>query len=317
MSKKKYLHQAVAAALFAASGVCNVAFAVDEVEPNDSIGTAQPLVIGSGPTDRGRVELTGVLGSRLRSEPLVADVDFYSFEAKAGDLLTVDIDNGVKDPVAFPSLRSVDTIIAVFGPQPSGELKRQMTDGIPIDFFGSVSSQDARIENWFVPSDGTYVIGVSSHPRFFINDGKLTRTDLPERGNGAYTMIISGVTPAAPQVQHMNIEIKPGSGEFAPINPKAQGSIPVALLSSDKFDALKVDRTSLTFGRTGDENSMRRCSKEGSYVNADNLLDLVCHFDYPSAKFDADSLEGIVKGKTEDGRLFEGRATLKVVPAKD
>lgn len=96
---------------------------------------------------------------------------------------------------------------------------------------------------------------------------------------------------------------------------KSKGNIPVALLSKDGFDALKVDRGSLTFGAKGNENSLRNCAWEGEYVNAnDKLRDLVCHFDRQAANFGPEDLEGVLNG-TIDGKPFEGRSVLKVLPA--
>jgi len=98
------------------------------------------------------------------------------------------------------------------------------------------------------------------------------------------------------------MEIKPGSGlTYPPVNPKAKGNLPVALLSSDKFDALLVEPGSLKFGRTGTEESWLRCAKEGADVNGDGLLDLVCHFDNEIADFHADTRAAILKGKLKSG----------------
>lgn len=314
MSKKKYLHQAIAAAFFAASGACNLAFAVDQHEPNDTIATARPVVIDSN----GSVTLTGAIGHDVLGPSPIGDVDFFSFEGKKGDLLKVNIDNGVK---SLTTERSVDTVLAVFGPLPSTSILRQANDGSPIDPPGSVHMQDARLENVLLPADGTYVVGVSSSPRTFQPGGTVNfPTLLGSRANGSYILIISGITPSAPLVQHINIDVKPGSDEIAPINPKAKGNIPVALLSSPDFDALKVkvDRESLTFGATGGEKSLLRCNKEGAYVNADDLLDRICHFDNQAANFKPASSDGTMKGVFTDStgkeRPFEGSAFLKVVP---
>jgi hypothetical protein len=325
MSNKKYLHQAVAAAFFAASGACNLAFAVDQHEPNDTIETARPVVVGT----TGSVTVTGAIGHDVLGPLPVADIDFFSFEGKQGDLVTVNIDNGVKSSTTE---RSVDTVLAVFGPLPSTSILRQENDGSPVDFPGSVHMQDARIHNppVLLPADGTYVVGVSSNPRTFRPGGTVNNpTLLGSRANGSYVLIVSGVTPPQPLVQYININVKPGSDDLAPINPKAKGNIPVALLSArataaaPAFDALKVkvDRESLTFGRTGAEKSLRRCAKEGTDVNGDGLLDLVCHFDNEAANFLATSTDGTIKGLFTDSagkeRPLEGAAFLKVVPKSE
>lgn len=304
MNKRKYLHQAVAVALLVASGA---AIAVDEVEPNDSLATAQRLFFSTN-----SVQVFGKIGETALSATPVGDLDFFSFEAQEGDVLTVDIDKGMKPKDL--SQRSVDTILVIFGPLPDVRKVAENLDTdrtLPNDE-GSDDFRDARIVNFRAIATGTYIVGVSSRPRSFVNGGGvLNGTDLRGNSNGSYQLIISGVTPA---VQMINIEIKPGSDEDAPINVKARGNIPVALLSSKQFDALKVKPESLTFGSKGTETSWLRCAKEGLDVNADGLPDLVCHFDNVAAKWEIDDVMGNIKGTTLDGRQFEGSGRLKVVP---
>ena len=302
---KNYLRNLVAAAFVAASGASNVAFAIDENEPNDAISSAQRLVITRTPgLETGSVEVTGILGAAATVSPVVADVDFFSFHGRANDKVTVDIDGGVK---VAGSMRSVDTVLAVFGPD--GKVLRQINDASSIDE-GSRSLRDARLTNVVLPVNGVYTVGVSSSPRLFVNGGGLTSTALGPMSNGGYTLIISGVTPSMLQI---SIDIKPGAESLAPINPKSKGNIPVALLSSAEFDALKVDRNSLTFGPGGGEASLLRCGKTGEYINADTLPDLVCHFDNQLAGFEPGDDEGVLRG-TIGGLPFEGRGWLKAVP---
>src|SRR5712691_9518739 len=99
---------AAMAAFLAASVASQAAFAVVEIEGplgNDTIARAQGLMISGG-----RVEVTGILGNG----PLGVNdvVDFYSFEGHAGDVVTVDIDGGMKSDLSVGS--SVDTTIAIF-----------------------------------------------------------------------------------------------------------------------------------------------------------------------------------------------------------
>ena len=83
-----------------------------------------------------------------------------------------------------------------------------------------------------------------------------------------------------------------------------------------EFDARAVDPESLTFGASGNEASLTRCNLSGEDVNGDGRVDVVCHFENQAAGFARGNLEGILKGRTAAGRLFEGRGLLKVVPAK-
>ena len=309
-------HALLAAALGAFGGV---ALAVDEIEPNHPISSAQPLSISGGVVasiggvaiGTGGATVNGVIGNL--TGPAVLDVDFYSFQGQAGDVVTIDIDGGMG------GVRDVDTVLTVFqvvfdslGNRSYRKL-RENDDGGTLDP-GTTHPFDSRITDFTLPANGTYIVGVSSNPCFLRNDGTCTSTSQGVRTNGDYTLVITGVTSP---VVHINIEIKPGSGELAPVNPKSKGKIPVALLSSSQFDALAdVDVTSLTFGATGYESSLSRCGKVGEDVNGDGLPDLVCHFENQLAGFTPGDLEGIVRGKTVDGRDLEGRGLLKVVPVK-
>jgi Galactose oxidase, central domain len=112
------------------------------------------------------------------------------------------------------------------------------------------------------------------------------------------------------------IDIKPGSDPNS-INPKSNGKIPVAILSSASFDAVAevaVNVGTLTFGHGGDEMSLAFCNAKGEKVNKDSLPDLVCHFHTPVAGFQAGDTQGFLKGETISGRLFQGADTIRTVP---
>ncbi|MGH8767525.1 MAG: DVUA0089 family protein [Burkholderiales bacterium] len=257
----------------------------------------------------GGAEINGALG--VLSGPATNDVDFYSFDGREGDVVTIDIDGGIKPNGS--GLRNVDTYLAVFGPGPTFLKLRENDDAAAPFDSGSLSRHDALIINFRLPATGTYTVGVSSFPRYLMNGGTLMSSLLGPLSNGSYTLLVSGVSPP---LQQINIDIKPGSGELAPVNPKSRGKIPVALLSSAEFNALETNEGSIRFGATGYEESLVRCHKDGEDVNGDGLLDLVCHFENQVAGFDHGDLEGVLRGQTADGRQFEGRGLLKVVPSK-
>jgi hypothetical protein len=213
---------------------------------------------------------------------------------------------------ATPSCRPSLHIIAVFGAAPGYPLLRMNDDGgAPLDA-GSISGFDSRIVNFRLPADGSYTVGVSSYPRRFVNGGGTSSNSLGANANGDYTLVISGVSVSVLQI---NIEIKPGSGDVAPINPKSRGKIPVALLGSGDFAVDDVDTSTLTFGHTGNESSLAKCGPK-SDVNGDLWPDMVCHFNNQAAAFAPSDDEAILRGELEDGREFEGRGWLKVVPVK-
>jgi len=306
---KNYLHYAVAAALSLTAGVSNVAFAdVVELEApgttgvNDTVQTAQQLVIGS---DRSAT-VTGQIGTtELLPVPAMQDVDWYYFDGEEDNKVTIDIDGGVKPTGGG---RSLDTWIAIL----DKDLKvlRQIDDADSLDD-GSIKTFDSRLDEVVLPYTGRYYVGVTAAPRKFEDGGTVALVN--GRTNGTYKLIISGVTPP-PSVQYILIDIRPGSDGKAPINLKSKGNIPVALLSSKTFNAMKADRDSIRFGPPNRNGTKpERCAKEGEDVNVDGYLDLVCHFDTQATGFNASDEEGIVKGRIE-GKDFQGRGYLKMVP---
>lgn len=297
MNKRTRISSAVAAAFLAASA--QLAFAVDEVEPNDALGSAQQLVVG---TD-GQVVIQAAVGVTDPAETAIPDVDYYSFEASAGDAVTLDIDGGMKTMGATG--RHVDTKITLY--KPDGEILVENDDSPTIDE-GSASiggERDARIDAPPValPVDGRYTVAVSGVGRF---------------PNGSYSLIISGITPPQ-RMQYVNIDIKPGDrNEVTRLNPKQKRDVPIALLSrkatptSPAFNPLDAKVDSITFGRGGEEKSLVRCLKHHIDVNRDGMPDLVCLFDVPSANFEEDDVAGKLKGETKSGWRFEAVGKLKV-----
>lgn len=292
---KRAIQIGLAAALLAAGWA--QAQTVAEVEVNHPIYQAQRLQF---PTDNLTIE--GVLGKA--SGPLADDLDFYLFHGQAGDVVTIDIDG------AQGGLRSFDSYIGVYQAVTGFPLLRVNDDAASIDP-GSTSRLDSRIDNFRLPATGNYVVLVSNYPRYPLTGGVVANPSGIQ--NGDYKLVISGVTP---EIMQINIDIKPGNTGLAPINPRAKGKIPVALLSSENFNALTANPASLTFGASGNEGSLSHCGKSGEDVNGDGLPDLVCHFENQDANFEKGDLEGILRGRTMTGTSFEGRGLLKIVPEK-
>jgi hypothetical protein len=310
---KSMTRSALLALLLAVPGLAQAA---PEVEPNHPIASAQTLEIGDITVDG--VATTGAIVEAVvgnSSGALVADLDFFWFEGKEGDIVTLDIDNG------FKGAGTLDTIIALFGPAPAYTVL-ETRDDMPVDPGSkprtalSSSTPDARIEKFRLPADGRYTVAVSAFQQRWATGGVLATTspDMP-KSNGTYTLIVSGVTPASLPSLQISIEVKPGSNELVRINPKAKGKVPVALMGSREFSVDDVDTDSLTFGRSGDEDSLSRCATP-SDVNGDLWPDMVCHFENQAANFASSDEGAILRGKLEDGRKFEGRGWLKAIPVK-
>ncbi len=116
-------------------------------------------------------------------------------------------------------------------------------------------------------------------------------------------------------LQTVVIMIKPAAAPPVPINPKAKGKIPVAILSTPSFNALtEVAPSSLTFGHSGTEASLAFCGRGGQDVNGDGLLDLLCHFNTQQTGLLAGDTLAILKGKTVDGIKLSGSEAIRTVP---
>jgi len=136
--------------------------------------------------------------------------------------------------------------------------------------------------------------------------------------DGARTAAFKGVTHLStvvglvPATIRVAIDIKPGE-DPATIQPESHGLVPVAILSSEAFNApAMVDRSTLTFGHTGDEHSLAFCSGAAD-VNHDGLPDLICHFYTWQTAFDAGDTEGVLKGKTVANVHLEGQDEIRIV----
>lgn len=303
--KKNQKRLIALAIMMAASPI--YAASLNEFEANHPINSSQYLNDASK-----HVEISAAIGVVGATETVATsrgsytrlattdDVDFYSFFAQAGDVITVDIDNGIGGQ------QSVNTILGLYDSKKT--LLRMNNDVDTLDS-GSTSTYDARIEMFVVPSSGVYYVAVSGYPRFFQDGGDAAVAQVT---GGDYTLNIEGVSPAVKQI---SIEVIPGSGERAPLNPKSKGNIPVAVLSGNGFNAMELNPATLTFGATGSESSLSKCNPAKD-VNSDGQLDLVCHFENQLAGFKVGDLEGVLRGTTRAGMAVEGRALLKVLPTR-
>lgn len=87
--------------------------------------------------------------------------------------------------------------------------------------------------------------------------------------------------------------------------------VPVAVLSSNTFDRSKVDKPSITFGKTGDEKSLIGCAKVLVDVNRDKKKDLICYFYGDKLGLDVSDKKVFLKGKYEE-TIFVGEDNVNV-----
>lgn len=288
--KLKYLAALLPCLLMGFAQADNV---IPELEPNNSVSEPQQLVSAVN------TDVYAYLGNGIST-----DVDYYSFYANAGDVLNLDIDHGIG------GVKSVDTVMAVYDPSSDHNMLRADDDAPTMDD-GSISLYDARIDNLVAPVSGYYIVGVTYYPRRFDDGGTVTPSSFGQKGD--YNLIVSG---ASPSVKQIAILVKPGNHSTVPINPRSHGKIPVAILGGPDFNASDIDPRSLTFGSTGDEESLSKCNSQLVDLNKDGRLDMLCLFDNQNAKFKLTDMEATLHGRTTDGTQFEGTGAMKVIPVK-
>ncbi len=96
--------------------------------------------------------------------------------------------------------------------------------------------------------------------------------------------------------------------------------VPVAILSTPAFNApQQIIKTSLTFGRTGSEQTLfyfvpQKPTCVAGDANHDGLADLVCHFGIGATGFTCGDTRGYLRATLLDGRLASGSDLVTVIP---
>jgi hypothetical protein len=115
------------------------------------------------------------------------------------------------------------------------------------------------------------------------------------------------------EVTEVKVDIKPDSFPNS-INPKSNGVIPVAILTTDAFDATTVDPLSVRFGPNGAEEAHHKGHIED--VNHDGEPDLVLHFQTQATGIQCGQTSASLTGETFDGDPIQGSDTIETVGCK-
>lgn len=110
--------------------------------------------------------------------------------------------------------------------------------------------------------------------------------------------------PLAPCFEE-DIDIKPGSYPNS-INLKSNGNVPVAILTSENFDASTVDPVTVEFAGA---LPVKWVVED---VDGDGDMDMVFHFKNQELNLDETSTEAYLTGYTDTGEFIWGKDTVKI-----
>jgi hypothetical protein len=113
--------------------------------------------------------------------------------------------------------------------------------------------------------------------------------------------------------KQVSIDIKPGSFPNS-INPKSKGVIPVAIFTTDAFDANTVDPTTVRFGATGTEAAPVQFVLEN--VDGDGDTDMILHFNTQNIGINCGDSSASLTGQTLSGQTIEGSDPINTVGCK-
>ena len=118
------------------------------------------------------------------------------------------------------------------------------------------------------------------------------------------------VIPSTP----VTIDIKPGSDPNS-INLGSGGTVPVAIFSTETFDATTVDPMTVTLASASVKLRGQGTPAASSVdVNGDGLLDLVVHVSTKALELSSGDTEATLQGITYDGENIEGTDFVRIVP---
>ena len=124
------------------------------------------------------------------------------------------------------------------------------------------------------------------------------------------TGLQGGSVEVASSVQAVALDIKPGAVPNT-LNLHSRGVIPVAILTTDRFDATSIDVSSLRFGATGEEAAAVRAVLDD--VDDDGDTDLLVFFRNQDTGVDCETLFTYLTGVTVVGTEIAGIDSVNVV----
>jgi len=165
----------------------------------------------------------------------------------------------------------------------------------------------------FVLVDGEDLVSVPGGWGLSIPKTQALQVLIDQHGASSLYMSISpggGPFEVYSAVQAVAMDIKPGDVPNT-LNLHSRGVIPVAILTTDRFDATSIDVSSLRFGATGEEAAAVRAVLDD--VDDDGDTDLLVFFRNQDTGVDCETLFTYLTGVTVVGTEIAGIDSVNVV----
>jgi len=142
-------------------------------------------------------------------------------------------------------------------------------------------------------------------------DGQPRQVDIPGKG-AVGTLVDIGADELWPIF--VAIDIKPGVYPNV-INLGSRAVVPVAILTTEDFDATTVDPATVEMAGSGvaTRGKKDKLLFSQSDVDKDGDTDLLMHFDTQNLALDAGATEAVLTGEMYDGTLIQGSDSVVVI----
>lgn len=213
-------------------------------------------------------------------------------------------DPGDPGAIPYPGPSFEETVNAILALDPPRVI------GISSGPFGIADlSRIAEATDSLAPSGG---VDCDADGVIDIPEGEPLVCSIAPSGEGIGEAVIAIVEAATAEIE-VTVDVKPSSDPNA-INPVGSGLIPVAILTTENFDALTVSPITVRFGPS--ETGMAHRSAHLEDVDNDGDLDLVLHFRTQESGIQCGDTDASLTGETFDGQAIQGMDSIVTVSCR-
>jgi hypothetical protein len=160
------------------------------------------------------------------------------------------------------------------------------------------------------PQDGNFVMHATNSEPVTLSssntEGDVISRSITSPNIGApYTFIYNAERAGEEILELISMKVKADSSSKW-IMSKNSAALHATIFSRPAFDVSTIDQSSIRFGKTGQENSLKLCTTDLEDLDGDGLSDLTCKFKMDKTGFDIFTTQAILTAKSTDGFSLVG-----------